>query len=351
MHFFNPSSKIACISDIHLGVHQNSSTWHTIALNFACWLKEVLHDRQIQNIVISGDVFHNRHEIGVSTLHTAYKFFDILKDFNIAVLTGNHDCYYKDKSDINSITILENSKVAVYQNIRTFTYKDRIVTFCPWGTSIDTIPKSDVIFGHFEITNFKMNQHKICDHGVATESLLDKAPLIISGHFHFRDHRKYSNNKSILYLGSPYELDFGDREQNKGISILDINTLEIEFIQNDITPKHIKLNLTDLKQTPVERLSSIISNNIVSLNLDKKIDMPTLEALQVKLMQYGPLQFRTEFNYTDGSIVDEQEVEKLSIDIETAMHEFVELLNVEVDKKIILEKCLDLYKATQKTNE
>ena len=33
MHF--SSNKVACISDVHLGVHQNSQTWHNIALDFA----------------------------------------------------------------------------------------------------------------------------------------------------------------------------------------------------------------------------------------------------------------------------------------------------------------------------
>ena len=104
--------QIACISDIHLGVHQDSQRWHNIALSFARWLDEQLTKHNIQDIVISGDIFHNRHEIGVNTLHAAYDFFKILDKYNIIAITGNHDCYLRDKSDINSISILQNSMSA-----------------------------------------------------------------------------------------------------------------------------------------------------------------------------------------------------------------------------------------------
>ena len=44
MHF--SSNKVACISDIHLGVHQNSQTWHNIALDFARWLDKTLKEKK-----------------------------------------------------------------------------------------------------------------------------------------------------------------------------------------------------------------------------------------------------------------------------------------------------------------
>ena len=75
-----------------------------------------------------------------------------------------------------------------------------------------------------------MSSHKVCDHGFESESLLDKYKLVITGHFHCRDHREYTNGKSIIYLGSPYELDFGDREQTKGFTILDTDDLSLELI-------------------------------------------------------------------------------------------------------------------------
>ena len=69
--------KICCISDIHLGVHQNNSSWHKILLDWANWLNKELEKRKIKDIMICGDLFHYRDEIAVNSLHVANEFFDI----------------------------------------------------------------------------------------------------------------------------------------------------------------------------------------------------------------------------------------------------------------------------------
>jgi len=348
------SNRVAFISDIHLGVHQDSATWHNIAIKFAHWLNDTLRDRGIKDVVIAGDIFHNRHEIGVNTIHAAHKFFNILKDYNIVAITGNHDCYYKDKSDVNSISILNGYKnITVFQELRTCIIDGKTWTFCPWGVTIDKIPKSDIIVGHFEITHFRMNQHKICEHGMKTIQLLDKSKFVISGHFHYREHRTYPEGGSILYLGSPYELDFGDRDHAKGVSILDTNTFEVELIENNVTPKHVKIKISDLTEGKVklEDLSPIISNNFVDFSIDKNVNTQAVDLLLSKFNQHKPLHVRTNYNIFENVQLSATDVDNFSIDIETALQEFVDLLDTKVNKKEILDKCLDLYKLSLVTNE
>jgi DNA repair exonuclease SbcCD nuclease subunit len=346
------SNKVACISDIHLGVHQNSQTWHNIGIDFANWLNITLKERGIKDIIIAGDIFHNRHEIGVNTIHAAHTFFNALKDYNIVAITGNHDCYYKDKSDVNSIAILNNKNINVFQELHAETINGKKFVFCPWGVEVKDIPRCDVLVGHFEIVNFRMNQHKVCDHGVDTNNLLDKAKIIISGHFHYREHRKYPNDKSILYLGSPFELDFGDRDQVKGVSILDTDTLNIEFIENKLTPKHKKIKISDLLdgKIKIEQISAELSNNFVSLCVDRNVNEQVLELMLSKFNQYKPKHVRTDFNIFEQIQVNDTDIDGFSIDIDTALHEFVDLLETDVSKKDILDKCLDLYRISL-TNE
>jgi hypothetical protein len=49
--------------------------------------------------------------------------------------------------------------------------------------------------------------------------------------------------------------------------------------------------------------------------------------------------------------VDTAEVKKLSIDIETAFHEFIEHVDTRATKKEVLDKCLELYKIHQTVHE
>ena len=120
------------------------------------------------------------------------------------------------------------------------TLYEREITFCPWGTTLSQIPKSDIVFGHFEIQTFKQNSFKMCDDGMTSKELLERCNLAISGHFHLRDERVYDEG-TILYLGNPFQMDFGDVDSTKGYYILDLNTLKYEFTENTISPKHKKI--------------------------------------------------------------------------------------------------------------
>ena len=240
------NSKVCCIADLHIGVHQNSIFWHETALKWAQWLKEELNNKDIKDIFILGDLYHYRDEIAVNTIHVVNQILNLWSEFNIVILVGNHDSFYKDRSDVNSLSILDGWRnILVISEPTTYTILGKTATFLPWGASLKDIGKSDILFGHLEIESFKMNSHKHCDHGIKTSDLLKKADLIMTGHFHLRDERKY-DKKTILYVGNPFEMDFGDTGSTKGYYVLDASNLTYEFFENPVSPKHKKLTITEL---------------------------------------------------------------------------------------------------------
>jgi DNA repair exonuclease SbcCD nuclease subunit len=346
------NNKILFFSDLHLGTHQNSQTWHKICLMLADWICTVMKQHELDTIIIAGDVFHDRHEIGVNTLYAAKLFFDKLSEFQIHIIPGNHDAFLSTNAEINSVEILTQSNIHVYSNVTTVNINNKTLTFCPWKTKLEELERVDMLVGHFDISNFRVTYNKVCDHGETPEQFLDKATHVVTGHFHYRDHRIYNNGEYILYLGSPYEMDFGDRDQDKGVTIINFNDLsDVTFIKNEITPKHYRVKISDLLQKKYGNLPQLIKNNIISLYVDTKIDTLTLDMLISKLIQYEPLQFRTEFNILDSAQIDTREVQKLSIDVETAFHEFIEHVETRATKKEVLDKCLDLYKLCQMSYE
>jgi predicted MPP superfamily phosphohydrolase len=185
--------KVGFFSDIHIGLGQDSAVWHSNILEFARWVTDFYSKHGINEIIIPGDIFHNRNEISVNTLNKAKEFFDLFKDFKVYISTGNHDCYYKDRSDVNSISLLGgwNNIVLVDKTPQVLTIhnSDKTLSLIPWGTSVEDIPVSDICVGHFEIKTFRMNTYKECEHGMESNNLLAKSPFIISGHFHRRDRK------------------------------------------------------------------------------------------------------------------------------------------------------------------
>ena len=53
------SNKVAIFSDLHMGVHCNSSMWHKIATDWAKWFAMQLKEHNIKDVIFCGDFFHD----------------------------------------------------------------------------------------------------------------------------------------------------------------------------------------------------------------------------------------------------------------------------------------------------
>ena len=339
--------KVCCVSDIHIGVHQNSLLWLDISIKWAKWLKSELKKKDIHDIIISGDFFHYRDEIAVNTIHFATEVFNIWKDFNIVMLVGNHDAYYKDRSDVNSLSILKGwDNITVISTLETDKFYGKKVTFCPWGTKLNEIPKSDIVFGHFEIQTFKQNAFKVCDEGMTSKNMLQKAPLTISGHFHLREERQYDEG-TILYIGNPYQMDFGDVGSIKGYYILDIPSSTYEFTENKLSPKHIKVSLSELVEIGdiTSEVKECFKNNFIKFIVDMNISPDDVDALLRKLNTLNPLNISVDYaiNFNKYQIDEDVRTDFAVIDIKTAISEFIGMLDIE-HKGEVERYTVDLYK-------
>ena len=344
---FLRDTKVCCISDIHVGVHQNSNQWHEITLKWATWLAKALKKKNISDIIISGDFFHYRDEIAVNTIHFATTVLNIWEDFNIIILVGNHDAYYKDRSDVNSLSVLNGwNNITVLSSPTTVNLFNQKVTFCPWGTAISQIPKSDVIFGHFEIQSFRQNSFSICADGTRASDLLKKSSLIISGHFHLRDERHYEAG-DIVYLGNPFQMDFGDAESIKGYYILDFETLDYEFTENKISPKHKKLHLSKLVEagTITNDTKADLKGNFIKFIIDKNISPDEVDIVLQKFVSHNPVSVNIDYavNYNKYKL-DEGAIHDFSgIDAEAAIKEFIQLMDID-NKQEVIDYTVGLYR-------
>jgi len=252
-------SKVAIFSDLHLGLYGNSEAWHEIALNWANWMVGELDKKKIKDVFFLGDFFHNRSEISVQTIHVASEILEIFSKFNMFMIIGNHDAFYKNRSDVHSLGLLRgHPNLHIIDKVATISQFDKELLFVPWNAELPD-GKFDYIFGHFEIQNFKMNNFKVCDHGLSSmDFLASKTDTVFSGHFHHRNTKKY-NEGSIHYIGNTFPMDFADVGNTKGYHILDLEDGELEFFENTVSPKFKKITLSKLKSyTKVD-----FENNIV----------------------------------------------------------------------------------------
>jgi len=235
--------KIALITDTHFGARNDNiifqNYFHRFYDNvFFTYLK----DNNIKTCIHLGDVVDRRKYINFKTLNYIRNNF-IERLWNLGVDThiiiGNHDVYYKNTNDVNSMmelfTSFDGTKEPwIYEHPREIIFDDTKILMMPWINNtnytdcMDFIKKTDaqILMGHLEISGFEMHQGQWCDTGMDIK-IFDKFDVVLSGHFHHK-----SNLGNVTYLGNPYEINWGDYNDTRGFHIFDTETRELTFIKN-----------------------------------------------------------------------------------------------------------------------
>jgi DNA repair exonuclease SbcCD nuclease subunit len=232
--------KIVILGDTHFGARSDSLDFHRY---FQRFYEEIffpyLKEHNITTIFQMGDLFDRRKFINFNSLYLARKyFFDVCKTNNITLhtLIGNHDVAFKNTLEVNSpsLVVSDYSNIIVYTDFASVDFDGLAVDIVPWLCDDNESKifkqikdsKSEICFGHFEISGFEMDKGNVCEIGIDKKSLA-KYDIVLSGHFHHK-----SSDKNITYVGTPYEMTWSDYKDPKGFHVFDTETREMEFVGN-----------------------------------------------------------------------------------------------------------------------
>lgn len=260
--------KVALISDLHFGVKQSDSTFQKSQLSFfEKQLVEELKLRSIDTIFVLGDVFDTRQSVNVQTSNVVLHLFkDIFEDFNVHMIVGNHDLYYKNTTSVNSLKQLDLlSNVTVYETPKKIEFDGHSVTFLPWITdykSFTGTEQSEYCFAHLDVAGFMMDKINMCSEGISIKQLADNYKHVYTGHFHTRSKKKIGDC-DITYIGSPYQLTRIDTGQDRGCTILDLDTNTTELIVNTESIRYVKLTYPDVP----DNIEDLVAHNYVDIDI------------------------------------------------------------------------------------
>jgi hypothetical protein len=213
--------KVACFTDIHFGLKTGSRTHNQDCEEFVIWFCEEAKKAGAETCIFLGDWHHNRSTTDVSTMnYTVSNLERLSQSFEkVYFILGNHDLFYKDKREINSIEFMR-----LFPNVVPIkeTFTDGDVTILPWlvGDEWKTVPKikSRYIFGHFELPLFYMNAMvQMPDHGQLQADHFVNQEFVFSGHFH-----KRQTQGNITYMGNAFPHNYADSgDDARGMMLLD----------------------------------------------------------------------------------------------------------------------------------
>jgi DNA repair exonuclease SbcCD nuclease subunit len=327
--------KVACMTDLHVGLKSNSTTHLRDCEEFVDWFIEQAKENNCETCIFMGDWSHNRNSLNLFTLNTS---LSLLEKLGAAFerfywFPGNHDLFYKDKRDIHSSAFGRHIPgVTVVDSITTL----GDVTLVPWlvgdeWKSMKDI-KSKYVFGHFELPKFFMNAMvQMPDHGELRAEDFTGPDYVFSGHFH-----KRQTNQKVIYIGNAFPHNFSDTwDDERGMMTLEWGG-EPQFINWPDCPKYRTVKLSDL----IDKKDEIMKSKMhIKVNLD--IDISFEEANFIKetfiaeydIREISLIQDKTNL---DGNIDDNPDATFESVD-QIVSEQIINIENGQFDKNTLLE--------------
>lgn len=268
--------KIAMVTDLHIGRYKGDYNFLSSQLDFLNQFVDYVNDKKngIDKVVIPGDVWDNRNSISLLVFNRITDEFFKRLDVETHIILGNHDMYHLENSKVNLVKYLENvnSNIKFVEEITTIKEDGKKLMLVPYLYNKDKVNefksklkkevKTDFVIGHFEIDKaFPGSKMRLNDFEKYTKR-------VISGHYHIHSSFKHKTLK-FDYIGTPYELDRGDRETYKGFHILDTSDGSFETVENEVSIRFKDIYLEDIIDGKITK--DDVKGNIVNVIIKRSV--------------------------------------------------------------------------------
>ncbi len=340
-------AKIYLIGDSHIGLGYPNSVdkWYKVHQQyFSQFLIPLLKDRVKSGDMILhlGDLFDNRNVIPINLLNYGMDVVEeISKIAPLHIIIGNHDCWSKSSDEINTVRPFKwIPNVHIYDKTTQIEFSGLKLCLMPFIEKrleqiklINQNKDSDYLFCHSDLNGCRMHLTSVSHRNSDKIDIEDFTSFkrVFSGHIHIRQ-----VNKNFEFIGSNFQMDRNDFGDQKGITVLDTETGETEFIANMVSPVFKKVRVVD--EDGVQLLESLkdskdyidiaISNNLLISNrkLRRKLEI-ILEKSNFASVEYidditKELQDDEELN--ESIEIDEETMDiSISLDYEDYVKEYI----------------------------
>jgi len=337
--------KLAILTDTHWSARKSSRLFQDY---FEQFYNNVffptLEQHGIDTIIHMGDAFDSRKSIDFVGLDWTRKVvLEPLSKYNVHLITGNHDVYFKNSNKVNSPELLLKD----YGNITTYSEPTEVnigglnILLLPWINSenqdksfkLIKNTRAKVAMGHLELQGFRVNKNLVMDEHGLEANIFKNFKKVFSGHYHTR-----SDNGTVFYLGNPYEIYWNDVNDPRGFTIFDTETLEHFHIDN---PYRMFYNIY-YEDTPYQTFDvREYENKIVRVIVRKKSDIKQFERFIDKLYNANIAELKVVENFAIEVSEDFEAFE--SEDTISVLNRYIEEAEVNLDKSILQKMLGEIY--------
>jgi len=286
---------------------------------------EYCYDNDIGLFIIGGDVMHNKSIIYSLAQDLMLGFFEQYEDLEFYVIDGNHDLSGKGADAISSLRSLHSVDNVDWVN-RTPTGGQDL---CLIPYSYDVVNqvkqhKRKILISHFGLNEGMLNSGISIQSDISLNDLIGKYELVLLGHYH-KPQEIIRDDIRLYYVGSPIQLDWGEKGDEKRFLVVDTDTMDVQSIPTQGYRKHIELEINESNKTEI---------------LDEA-ERQKQSGNYVKLIKTEAVEIGTD----DYSVIDKTEKDITNRGITSAMSEADRLKRFIEIREIPSEKTEDYLKA------
>jgi DNA repair exonuclease SbcCD nuclease subunit len=233
-------ANVAIITDTHFGARNDSL--HMLASMRKFYdnvFFPTLDTYGVRRVLHGGDYVDRRKYVNYHTasfIRNVYREGLRKRHIEEDVIVGNHDCYFRDSTQLNAVRELveDDETVRCYVHPHELDVDGVGVLLLPWivdsnradSMKLIETSKCSIVLGHLELQGFQMFRGMPASTGLDPQ-LFDRFELVMSGHYHHK-----SEKGPVHYLGAPYPMIWSDYRDPRGFHIFNTDTKELTFIEN-----------------------------------------------------------------------------------------------------------------------
>ena len=343
--------KVALITDTHFGARNDNQNFNEYFFQFyENQFFPYLKEHNITDVVHLGDVMDRRKYVSYRIAKDfRERFIDKFEGINLHMLVGNHDTFYKNTNEVNSLQELVDGRhknITVYEKSTEVEFDGCKILFVPWintenmSHTMKMLQTSDaqICMGHLELNGFEMQRGLFMDHGWDKQEF-KRFDMVMSGHYHHK-----SDDGQIFYLGTPYEIYWNDWNDPKGFHVFDTEKRELERIVNPYTI-YSKIYYDDTVSIFDDNHDmSAYKNKYVKLVVVNKKDLYQFDKFVDRLLQADchEVKIIEDFSELDASNVSDDIVENTE-DTMTLLERYIDDLPIDLSKDRLKNTTRELY--------
>jgi len=204
-------------------------------------------ERKVDKLVVAGDILHGKSIIYALAQSVLIDLFGTHQDIEFFLIDGNHDLSGRGKDAVSALRGLSGrSNVNLISRVAEH-WGQNGISFVPYSHDmVDLIKKgsSKYLISHFGLNEATLSSGVSIVSDLKLNDLIGKYQYVLLGHYH-KPQEIEGKDIKLCYVGSPVQLDWGEKHEEKRFLIIDTDNDTIESIPTTGYKQYFEFKVTN----------------------------------------------------------------------------------------------------------